>query len=525
MSIIESDLVPEEILIHIFSFLRIEDVLLSLATVNTTFYNCSMHDALWKGYFKQYSTLYQILKEREPNIGTSYYQFFKTQYILYYRGWYKFRGYKLNYDVTKHEESHRISMEKVKLENDFFENYKETIQSHKLSLENDEYKDLGYNYLIFQNLEKDKLRLMTCSQIVNFYDVELDRSSGMKPIVKDVKPKYGWKDVAQARCFLWTIEYQPHRMPNTIFTGGNSTKIFCGTYIPDDEVNELIKSTSTVDSGQVNGIWSLRILNKKHIVTAGTEGFAKIFDVEKQQEVISCSVLDSLHAHKSTVYDVDCNPSGEESSLFVTGSVDQLVKVFDTRSRKPIGEVFTGSYIYEVNAQHLDPSKNDYMFLAGSDRGVIHLMDIRKLTTGLPSYEKNYCDPSILHTIDVFRLGAIRGLLYDRKKIVIGSKIGVCVLTTDEHAHELSKEMGGTKHINEFVKKEVFSDYTSECPWKVVNYIPIVAAMSLEMNEEVLVAGSSSNDVYIGTYPILNRPFNKQHLIENRQSTKNCNIQ
>ncbi|EFC37750.1 hypothetical protein NAEGRDRAFT_53581 [Naegleria gruberi] len=515
--------VPEDVLILIFSFLEYREIILNISLVNSTFLYTSRNDALWKQFIRNENnssstndekthleippSQKSIVRRRvfENTNAHSLYEIFKYEHLTLYKGWYKFRGYREG--------------EENQMENDFFINHKKTFASCEKKPELPD-PGVGINYLTFLRSTSDhnKIHLMTCSHSVNFYDIEVNGKAAFDDetqYVSNVEYKYEWKETYEERSLLWCIDTQQHRIPNFLVTGGFSNILNYGSYDPEAEDGEIMKNIGRVPHNHKNGIWNLRIINESSFVTGGADGVAKIFDASTMKEVktLICD-KNGVSTHKSAIYDVDCNPSGRYSDLFLTASADKYIKIFDTRSSNVVGEVFTDAYLYEVNASCFDPSAGKYLFLAGSDRGFIQIIDYRKVSSSSSSKEENP-DPSILYDMDVFRLGAIRGLQFDGQKIVVGSKLGVVVMTTDEFAQSLNgSKLAEAPQIDKFIKSGVMvGNDTKNCPWKVVNFIPTSGVMSLEMDDEALIGGDGNGDILIASCPTTRTPFTKMNIL------------
>jgi len=532
--------VPEDLLMYIFTYLEFPEIIHSISLVNSTFYNCSKSDVVWRQFIRYEKNLkgendnktWDEITPQEKSVtrkrvfertnSYSLFEIFKYEYNIQHKGWYNFRGYRVNEKETANNPI--PGPNKMRFETDFFDNHKSKLVSLTKNSQIPQ-DDLGFNYLTFHRScnDMDTLHLVTCSHVVRFFDINLNSHAiedDSVSFVQNMELKQEWVETYEMRSLMWCVDYQQHRIPNVILTGGFSSNIFMGQYFADDEIP--IKSTLTIPHGHKNGIWNLKIINDKQFVTGGADGVAKIFDVETQKEVHQL-ICDSngVSTHKSAIYDVDCNSSGKYCDLFVTASADKFIKVFDARASTLIGEVNTDSFLYELNVQCLDPSAGKYTFLAGSDRGFIQMMDFRKISQTAPT---TGADPCIMYDMDVFRLGAIRGLLYDGQKIVVGSKLGVVVITDDPVVKAKNEpKIAQASHINDFIRPQMMiGDVTNPCPWRVVNFMPVNGIMSLEMDEEILIGGTVANDLLIGHCPSTHEPFSRS---EQFQNTSKCTIQ
>ncbi|KAF0979630.1 hypothetical protein FDP41_001298 [Naegleria fowleri] len=537
--------VPEDVLILIFSYLDWKDIILNISLVNTTFYNCHRNDAIWKKFIKypnninnenddkSYLEIPSIAKSiirrrvKERTGSTSLLEIFKYEYLVLYKGWYNFRGYR----ALDSKEDYSIGSNPF--ECDFMTNYIDTIKTldEKSEIVN---PNFGYNNFIFQRstVNPNKLHMATCSHVVKFYNVHLNSEAIFgddADVVSKFEYVHEWKETYEQRGLLWFIETQHHRIPHLALTGGTSDSIFYTNYYPENNAEDVIKNSRCIPHKHRNGIWSVKIINDKHFVTAGADGIAKIFDVNTESEVqsILCD-KNGASTHRSAIYDIDCNPHAKFVDIFMTASADKYVKIFDARSSSLIGSVYTDAYLYEINAQCFDPSSGQYSILTGTDRGFVQMIDFRKVSTSSPVTEGK-ADPSVIYDMDIFRLGAIRGLMWDGQKIVCGSKLGIVIMTTDSKAQAMTSDaLSQAPKIDQFIRPEVMTGNDSTpCPWRVVNFMPYSGIMSLEMDDEILAGVSSNGDVLIGHCPQTHIPFSRRNnFSNNKKSTlKECLVQ
>jgi len=106
--------------------------------------------------------------------------------------------------------------------------------------------------------------------------------------------------------------------------------------------------------------------DRQQIVTAGWDGLVKVWDL-----AVGDASINTVRLHTDRVMDVACSPT--EADVFVSGSDDGTLKMYDNRADKPARTV----HQHDTDAPRCVTWCGDNRLMAGYNNGSIRLFDLR----------------------------------------------------------------------------------------------------------------------------------------------------
>lgn len=169
---------------------------------------------------------------------------------------------------------------------------------------------------------------------------------------------------------------------------------------------------------------SIEFLNDRQIITASGDSTCVLWDIERKVPLVSfldhtgdvtCVAVNNKSKHKSSSGINQNNAEGnDETSIFLSGSVDASIKLWDIRKKGCCGE-FLG-HDSDVNGVCWSPAES--VFASGSDDATLKMFDIR-------SYKQlnEYSDDNIMAGVTSVSFSASGSILfagYDEEPFALG---------------------------------------------------------------------------------------------------------
>jgi WD40 repeat protein len=438
--------IPPEVFNHIFSYLNSVDLSRSVPLVCSQWAYYASNNELWKQLYKQqYGELSSTIKRRVElaTIGDEDH-FYKTVY-----------SYRKELDqrwLSKNEYVHSA------------------LSHSEFAKQNDDTgfgSFYGYSCVRMNRFEDDVTKVSVFSAVnKSIYRSTIDLKEKEVHLLDN-------SVLTGSDGLVWTMDHSPHRLGcNKLVSGGYSGSML----IWDLETSQPIHTMAGLHSA---GIWSIKIIDSNTAVSCGTDGVVQLFDINTGSTV----PLQKYAEHQSAAYDVDCITQGASTNIFVSGSADKSVRVYDRRvvGSSVMSQTNLG-VIMEIEASQMERSN---VIIAGTDEGAVVMLDMRKMGQDT--------DSAIVMNWPLFNFTGIRGLSYDGSRLVVGSKKGTVVATSDPC---VSIDQTREDYISSlklgWVNNTVI-DGSFESPFRVVQVLPQGNVISMQSDEELLLCGTTSN--------------------------------